>query len=134
MGEAVLGYDPDAGELILGQHQDAGGRWVEALYRGDDVFVTRPTEVDRAVFGCAEGDLVMVVWRNATAATERYRLGPDVSFHCARIEDAQRTDEILREAAAGRRIDPDKDEHHHAPGTGRVQPAAPARPQPTRAS
>jgi hypothetical protein len=107
-GDTIVGYDPVDGRLIAGKHQDHRGNWVDAFYVGDDIMIGRSTELDRAVFG-ENIELTIVVWRSEWAATERYRLATDVSYHCAASEDLEREDEMLSAAAAAR-FDPDEDD------------------------
>lgn len=98
---AVIGYDPVDGRLIVGKYWDNHGNWVDALYANDEVMLVRPTELDRVVLG-EDIEWTIVVLRNEWSAAERYRLAADTSFHCAVPGDVEREDEMLRAAAAVR--------------------------------
>lgn len=106
--DTIVGYDPVDGRLIVGKHRDHRGNWVDAFYVGDDIMIVRSTELDRAVFG-ESYEWTIVVLRIGWVADERYRLAVDVTYHCARLEDAEREDEILSAAAAAR-FDPEDEE------------------------
>lgn len=121
MGEAVIGYAPEDGRLILGRHRDGSGRWVEPVYTHDEVLIAAPTELDKAVLG-TDTEYVIVVFRNC-AGEERYRVAPEVSWYGVDEQDAQREEEILREAAR-RRFSPDEDENPCDMRTLAARPAA----------